>query len=58
MPTTFELYQDSGKEWRWRLRHDNGRVIAESDEGYVAKADSKAGIEAVKAATRASVVEQ
>ncbi|MFD1645009.1 DUF1508 domain-containing protein [Haloarchaeobius litoreus] len=31
---TFELYEDRGGEWRWRLRHENGQVIADSGEGY------------------------
>jgi hypothetical protein len=58
MAATFELYQDAGKDWRWRLRHTNGRIIAESGEGYEAKVDAKNGIESVKAdAPRATVVE-
>ncbi|MFC4406069.1 HVO_2922 family protein [Haloarchaeobius iranensis] len=31
---TFELFEDRGGDWRWRLRHDNGNVIADSGEGY------------------------
>jgi uncharacterized protein YegP (UPF0339 family) len=31
---TFELFEDRGGEWRWRLRHRNGKVIADSGEGY------------------------
>lgn len=59
MAATFELYQDATKDWRWRLRHQNGRIIAESGEGYEAKVDAKNGIEAVKAdAPRAPVVEE
>lgn len=30
---TFELYEDSAKEWRWRLRHRNTEIIADSGEG-------------------------
>jgi uncharacterized protein YegP (UPF0339 family) len=48
MAVTFELYQDATRQWRWRLRHQNGRIIAESGEGYVAKADALNGIEVVK----------
>jgi uncharacterized protein YegP (UPF0339 family) len=30
----FELYVDERDEWRWRLVHDNGNIIADSGEGY------------------------
>jgi len=45
---TFELYQDSADEWRWRLRHDNGNIIADGGEGYTKKANAKNGIESVR----------
>jgi len=34
MAPTFELYQDRAGEYRWRLRHDNRNIIADSGEGY------------------------
>ena len=34
---TFEVYRDRAEEWRWRLRHDNGNIIADSGEGYTRK---------------------
>ena len=56
---TFELYEDSADEWRWRLRHDNGNIIADSGEGYARKAGAKNGIESVKQnAPGASIEEQ
>jgi len=33
-PYTFEFYRDRAKEWRWRLRASNGRIVADSGEGY------------------------
>lgn len=30
----FEVYPDAGGEWRWRLVARNGRIVAESGEGY------------------------
>ena len=48
MAATFELYQDEAGEWRWRLRHENGNIIADSGEGYTAKAGAVNGIESVK----------
>ncbi|NHN41622.1 DUF1508 domain-containing protein [Halorubellus sp. JP-L1] len=45
---TFEIYRDRANEWRWRLRHDNGNVIADSGEGYDRKAGARNGIESVQ----------
>ena len=35
----YELYRDAGGQWRWRLRVQNGNVIADSGEGYVRRED-------------------
>ena len=48
MAATFELYKDKAGEWRWRLRHQTGNVIADSAEGYHNKADAINGIDSVK----------
>ena len=48
MGATFELYRDVGGEYRWRLRHDNGNVLADSGEGYRSKQKAKQGIASVK----------
>lgn len=32
--SVIELYQDKKREWRWRLKAKNGKVIADSAEGY------------------------
>lgn len=29
-----EIYQDRKQEWRWRLKARNGRILADSGEGY------------------------
>ena len=31
---TYYYYKDSKGEWRWRLKAANGRIIADSGEGY------------------------
>lgn len=49
MSATFELYEDKAGQYRWRLRHDNGNVIADSGEGYASKQKAKQGIRSVKA---------
>ncbi len=45
---TFEVYEDSGEQYRWRLRHVNGNIIADSGEGYASKQKAKQGLESVK----------
>jgi uncharacterized protein len=44
----FELYQDAAKEWRWRLRAANHRIIADSGEGYQNRADCLHAIDLIK----------
>ncbi len=45
---TFELFEDSAGEHRWRLVHDNGNIIADSGEGYASAQKAREGIESVK----------
>ena len=45
---TFEVFQDSAGEWRWRLVATNGNIIADSGEGYESKQGATRGIESVK----------
>lgn len=44
----FEIFKDVAGEYRWRLRADNGKIIADSGEGYVNKVDCRYGIDLVK----------
>lgn len=44
----FELYVDSAGEWRWRLRHRNTEIVADSGEGYTTERAARNGIESVK----------
>lgn len=48
MAATFEVYADNKSEWRWRLRHTNGNVIADSGEGYTTEENCMNGIESVR----------
>ncbi len=45
---TFEVFEDERGDHRWRLRHDNGNIVADSGEGYTDRRDCIAGIERVK----------
>ncbi|KAB1188244.1 MULTISPECIES: HVO_2922 family protein [Haloferax] len=44
----FEVYVDAHGEYRWRLVHDNGNILADSGEGYASKQKAKQGIESLK----------
>jgi uncharacterized protein YegP (UPF0339 family) len=45
---TFEQYEDAGGEYRWRLRHDNGNIIADGGEGYASKQGLDRAVERVR----------
>jgi uncharacterized protein YegP (UPF0339 family) len=44
----FELYTDSGGKHRWRLRHSNDNIIADSAQGYTSRQGAQQGLSAVK----------
>lgn len=48
MAATFELFTDRRVEYRWRLRHENGNILADSGEGYTSKQNAMNGIESVR----------
>lgn len=57
MAGKFEVYQDKGGKYRFRLKAGNGEVVAVG-EAYETKAGAKDGREAVqRAAAGASIVE-
>lgn len=54
----FEIFRDQGEEWRWRLVHRNGNVIATSGEGYTRKHNAEKGLRSVvRNAPNADVVD-
>lgn len=49
---TFEVFQRRtlrGLRWFWRLRAANGRIVADSAEGYHNRDDALDGVEKVQA---------
>jgi len=42
----FEIYKDQSSKWRWRMVAANGKIIADSGEGYASEYN------AVRAAAR------
>jgi uncharacterized protein YegP (UPF0339 family) len=53
----YVIYKDKGGFWRWQLQATNGKLIADSGEGYVNKADAQHGINLVKGSAAAPVVD-
>jgi uncharacterized protein len=41
---SFEIYQDAAKEFRWRLKDADGKVLATAGQGYKAKASATKGV--------------
>ena len=55
----FEVYEDAGDEYRWRLVHENGNIIADGSEGYTSKRNARQGLESVRShASGAYIVDQ
>jgi len=44
----FEVFRDRADEWRWRLVHRNGNVIADGGEGYASKQNALKGLRSVR----------
>lgn len=55
---TYYVYRDRSYEWRWQLQAANGRIIADSGEGYVNKSDCLSAIQLVKGSAAAPIVER
>ncbi|WP_275548340.1 YegP family protein [Xanthomonas arboricola] len=62
----FELYREAGRnslasllagsDWRWRLKANNGQIIATSGEGYQNKHDCLSAIELVMGTSMSTTV--
>ena len=47
-PTAFEVFEDAAGEWRWRLIHENGSVLADSGQGYASRSKARQGLDSVR----------
>lgn len=54
----FEIYTDAKEQHRWRLRADNGRIVADCGGGYANRADCLHGIELLKNDASSASVEE
>jgi uncharacterized protein len=52
---SYYYYTDNKGEWRWRLKASNGKVLADSGEGYVNLSDCLEAIDRVKESKDAPV---
>lgn len=53
-----EYYKDTADEWRWRISHQNGNVIAVSSEGYKNKQDMIDVLDNLTEAVKQDLVDQ
>lgn len=61
MPRTqkYEVWRDRGGQWRWTLKSSNGRVLADSAEGYRKRSEVRAAVQKIiDGATTVQVVER
>lgn len=45
---TIDIYRDTRGQWRWRLRAANGRVVADSAEGYAERRGVDRAVEVLR----------
>lgn len=46
----FEVYEDRGGSWRWRLVAPNSLTVADSGEGYASRSNARRAARRMKAA--------
>ncbi|NOK20323.1 YegP family protein [Corallococcus carmarthensis] len=44
----FQIYKDARGEWRWKLISTNGRIVADSGEGYSSSSAARDAAQRVK----------
>ena len=57
MAAKFEVYEDAGGKFRFRLKSGNGQIVAQG-EAYESKSAAKEGCEAVKRAAAEADIEE
>lgn len=48
MAQQFEMYKDEAGEYRWRFRAANGKIIADSAEGYKDRRSCRHGMDLLR----------
>jgi uncharacterized protein len=57
MTAKFEIYKGKIEDFHWRLKHTNGRIIAQSGEGYTTKVNAINGLNSVRENALSATVE-
>ncbi len=52
---SYFIYKDDAGEYRWRFQASNGKIIADSGEGYKRKADCRRGIDIMRGTAGAPI---
>lgn len=52
------VYFDAAGEWRWRITARNGRIVADSGEGYTRKSAAVAAVRKIIIACSAGMVDR
>ncbi len=58
MAAKFEIFKGKIGDFRWRLIHTNGQIIATSGEGYTTKVNAINGINSVKENAANAIIEE
>jgi len=53
----FEIYEDYSQEWRWRMLADNGRIMADSAEGYDSETNAHRAVDRFLELARKATIE-
>ncbi|MBZ6494449.1 amphi-Trp domain-containing protein [Natrinema longum] len=54
----FEVYEDRGGQWRWRLVHWNGNIVADSGEGYASRSNAERAARSVMRTAPAASIQR
>ncbi len=54
----FHIYKDKANEYRWRLKSRNGKVVADSGEGYKTKKRCEQMIEKIASLHGAIIIDE
>ncbi|GMV86388.1 MAG: hypothetical protein AMXMBFR80_22430 [Dehalococcoidia bacterium] len=58
MAARFQVYEDAGGKYRWRLYASNNEIVASSGESFSSKAAARGGAEAAKRAAAIAPIEE
>ena len=56
-PITFEIFKDAKKEFRWKLKAGNGKILVVSNDSFASKSSAQSSIELIKEGAAKAPVE-